>query len=261
MLNWSSFVRRGNPQGRFRVGFTLIELLVVIAIIAILAAILFPVFAQAREKARQATCVSNSRQVTMGLMQYVQDYDERFIDEWTCRCFAGGGMGDPCEEQDPSRPHGGRCRWGWDRKTLTYTRNWQMFLCPSDTYYWSRRGACTNCRAWRQDTSYGLNNSAVGIRCQGGHPLARFKQPANTILEGETKAWHRIDQPGNRGRGDIVDHIEDINFMNDHERHLQGAVYGFVDGHVKWLRLTQTLNPTDQTQGIQPNYLNLWLRE
>jgi prepilin-type N-terminal cleavage/methylation domain len=244
-----------------RQGFTLIELLVVIAIIAILAAILFPVFAQAREKARQATCVSNSRQVTMGLMQYVQDYDERFIDEWTCRCFAGGGMGDPCEEQDPSRPHGGRCRWGWDRKSLTYTRNWQMFLCPSDTYYWSRRGACTNCRAWRQDTSYGLNNSAVGIRCQGGHPLARFKQPANTILEGETKAWHRIDQPWNRGRGDIVDHIEDINFMNDHERHLQGAVYGFVDGHVKWLRLTQTLNPTDQTQSIQPNYLNLWLRE
>ncbi|MEJ5296245.1 MAG: prepilin-type N-terminal cleavage/methylation domain-containing protein [Fimbriimonadales bacterium] len=59
-------------------GFTLIELLVVIAIIAILAAILFPVFAQAREKARQTQCVNNMKQIALGVLQYVQDYDERF---------------------------------------------------------------------------------------------------------------------------------------------------------------------------------------
>ncbi len=58
--------------------FTLIELLVVIAIIAILAAILFPVFAQAREKARQTSCLSNEKQIALGVMQYVQDYDEAF---------------------------------------------------------------------------------------------------------------------------------------------------------------------------------------
>ena len=65
--------RQGSPRG-----FTLIELLVVIAIIAILAAILFPVFAQAREKARQATCLSNLKQLSLGVLMYVQDYDEQF---------------------------------------------------------------------------------------------------------------------------------------------------------------------------------------
>jgi len=74
----ATFPRGASPQGRFRVGFTLIELLVVIAIIAILAAILFPVFSQVREKARQATCLSNLRQIGLATMQYIQDYDERY---------------------------------------------------------------------------------------------------------------------------------------------------------------------------------------
>src|SRR5436190_9802381 len=73
-----SFQRRSGMQRRCRAGFTLIELLVVIAIIAILAAILFPVFAQAREKARMTTCLSNERQIGTALMMYVQDYDESF---------------------------------------------------------------------------------------------------------------------------------------------------------------------------------------
>ncbi|NLO06641.1 MAG: DUF1559 domain-containing protein [candidate division WS1 bacterium] len=63
-------------------GFTLIELLVVIAIIAILAAILFPVFARAREKARQASCLSNAKQIGLAMLMYVQDYDEMFPDRY-----------------------------------------------------------------------------------------------------------------------------------------------------------------------------------
>src|ERR1700742_4223315 len=79
----SFLLRRAVIQGKQRNAFTLIELLVVIAIIAILAAILFPVFAQAREAARKTSCLSNTKQLGLGIMQYVQDYDETYpMDEW-----------------------------------------------------------------------------------------------------------------------------------------------------------------------------------
>src|SRR5262245_10999419 len=82
---------------RRRHGFTLIELLVVIAIIAILAAILFPVFAQAREKARQASCLSNMKQISLGWQMYMQDYDETWI-------FRVGGA---------AIGKGAACEWRW----------------------------------------------------------------------------------------------------------------------------------------------------
>ena len=91
-----SRLHKGSPKG-----FTLIELLVVIAIIAILAAILFPVFAQAREKARSITCLSNMKQISLGIMQYVQDYDETMVPAHNCNVppatriswFCGGNGG------------------------------------------------------------------------------------------------------------------------------------------------------------------------
>src|ERR1700743_3800079 len=89
-------------------GFTLIELLVVIAIIAILAAILFPVFAKAREKARQTACLSNCKQMSLGIQQYTQDYDETL--PWAQQAVGGA----------------------WNLLIYPYVKNDQVFQCPSD---------------------------------------------------------------------------------------------------------------------------------
>src|SRR5471032_1752630 len=99
-----------------RKGFTLIELLVVIAIIAILAAILFPVFARARENARRASCQSNLKQIGLGMLQYAQDYDERI----PFGVFAGYGN---------SLPDG----IGWAGPLYPYLKSAQIFVCPSDS--------------------------------------------------------------------------------------------------------------------------------
>jgi len=104
-----------------RNGFTLIELLVVIAIIAILAAILFPVFAQARAKARQATCTSNDKQINLAVLMYVQDYDESLPLLYT-----------PNQSNDPAGwayPFGIRM-YTWHNLVQPYTKNWQAMICP-----------------------------------------------------------------------------------------------------------------------------------
>ena len=97
-----------------RRGFTLIELLVVIAIIAILAAILFPVFAKAREKARQASCLSNVKQLMLAFQQYKQDYDER----WPLQFWDGSAW------QPAASGY-------WGGEIMPYCKNTQIFLCPS----------------------------------------------------------------------------------------------------------------------------------
>src|SRR6202044_2129164 len=96
-----------------RSGFTLIELLVVIAIIAILAAILFPVFAQAREKARQTSCISNEKQIALGSIMYVQDYDEMFAVEREPNTY------------NPPGPTG----ITWRTTIQPYIKNQQVFYC------------------------------------------------------------------------------------------------------------------------------------
>lgn len=94
-------------------GFTLIELLVVIAIIAILSAILFPVFAKVREKARQTSCLSNEKQLGLGFIQYVEDYDE------TYPTGGGGGNGD--------------LGMGWAGQIYPYVKSTGVYNCPDDS--------------------------------------------------------------------------------------------------------------------------------
>src|SRR5262245_43773472 len=106
---------------RSRRAFTLIELLVVIAIIAILAAILFPVFAQAREKARQTTCLSNLKQLGMGMMQYTQDYDENYPVNNRSYPMSYLDNGNQCCDY-----HG-----VWAKQIHPYTKNVQVIDCPS----------------------------------------------------------------------------------------------------------------------------------
>jgi len=112
---------RTSPRSGRRSAFTLIELLVVIAIIAILAAILFPVFAQAREKARQTSCLSNFKQAALGIMMYTQDYDEMMV------MADSGGIGLPGWGF-------GRPDYVWPELVQPYVKNWQIFRCPSDPH-------------------------------------------------------------------------------------------------------------------------------
>jgi prepilin-type N-terminal cleavage/methylation domain-containing protein/prepilin-type processing-associated H-X9-DG protein len=117
---------------RGRRAFTLIELLVVIAIIAILAAILFPVFAQAREKARATSCLSNMKQISLGMIMYSQDYDEMY--PLYCAGFATvARVQNPLDPND--RPGGttgiGR-RNMWQAQIHPYLKSWDIYSCPSD---------------------------------------------------------------------------------------------------------------------------------
>jgi prepilin-type N-terminal cleavage/methylation domain-containing protein/prepilin-type processing-associated H-X9-DG protein len=110
-------------MSKHKSAFTLIELLVVIAIIAILAAILFPVFAQAREKARSTSCLSNVKQLTLGLVMYCQDYDESFP-QWDWAKSYNGGSGVGTERNNATSL--------WLNAVYPFVKNTQIYKCPSD---------------------------------------------------------------------------------------------------------------------------------
>src|SRR5437667_11863575 len=112
-------------QARTNRGFTLIELLVVIAIIAILAAILFPVFAQAREAARKTSCLSNTKQLGLAAMQYVQDYDEMY----PCNSWDTPAIG---TSDNDTRDPKFRSAMQWLWRMMPYMKNRQILVCASD---------------------------------------------------------------------------------------------------------------------------------
>ncbi len=230
-----------------RRGFTLIELLVVIAIIAILAAILFPVFAQAREKARSISCLSNLKQLGLAAQMYTQDYDEQY----------GGGsthlLGDP-----------GNCfghRW-WLDMLDPYIKNRQMKVCPSERVYagfWDYtlgdvpgtqcgEGAYYASYSWNVvgcwfDGANGLNQ-LPGFTCFGdpnlrywgirrGTSAAAIVRPAELIMvmdtrEGWIETWADVMTDLARSRDGLA------------YRHNDGFNAAFADGHAKYFRKRAT---------------------
>ncbi len=186
-----------------RRGFTLIELLVVIAIIAILAAILFPVFAKAREKARQTSCLSNVKQLMLAHAQYMSDYDSL-----TCPSYLPGS---------PYRFYA--------QLLMPYAMNNQIFICPSAPMQGAGTLATSNIGyGWNY---YYLTYAPPGRSAAYGGPTAAesdVEQPSDTIVIADSR--NSLDYVISRsapGTGYSPDY-----------RHNDGANFGFLDGHGKW---------------------------
>lgn len=245
-----------------RSGFTLIELLVVIAIIAILASILFPVFAQAREKARAITCISNMKQLGLGLTMYVSDYDETMpVMNMLSTPINGGG----------------RREVGYDQQLLPYVKNEQVYTCPSD--FLARGfdlGRCNDGALARKlvkrsygymgnvDTSQGytrgqtpdLNTGmATLVGAPRGHSLAEITATADTIAMLELRegvlgcfdahafrncdAWKLLGRKRGEGSAAFPGRCAaSFNAADGGVPHQERGNYIFADGHVKSLRWT-----------------------
>ena len=218
-----------------RRGFTLIELLVVIAIISILASILFPVFARARAKGRQTACLSNVRQLVMAFIMYANDADETM----------------PYGGPTPEPPPGALTVPLWTDSIFAYTHNDQILFCPD-----------------RKDAThgYGVNFLASG-KAEGS-----FFDPASKILLGDVNPeFLGVRTPGQKP---VIWWINDVGNQwclapdpgvpplkaytsftgnNFPQRHNDGVIYGYVDGHAKWGREEQMAqqvfwNPSTRTR-------------
>ena len=191
-----------------RKGFTLIELLVVIAIIAILAAILFPVFARARENARRASCSSNLKQIGLGMIQYSQDYDERLVP------YRTGGPG--------------TASFVWPEIIQPYVKSTQLLICPSSTstvlsYSYNGFLGNTGGRSLSEIQLPSQTPSVVDARGTNvaGTALFFFQDPTRQLGRSATAGIGSVDTLDGTAKGD---------------RHLEGANMVFNDGHVKWFK-------------------------
>jgi len=251
-------------------GFTLIELLVVIAIIAILAAILFPVFAQARESARKASCLSNTKQLGLGIMMYVQDYDEMYpCNNWDTPPL---GITDT-DSHDPKFP--AAIAWMWH--VMPYMKNRQILACPSDpntkNVNWSgydNANPATCDDAWGIPTpiSYAANQEIFGyggtagtagcfatdISDWGYDPkgMAAVPSPAQTYMiadygrETLEAFWinnlraanytriYNESAPGNGARADTTEPWKTRMANPSIYRHQKGSNITYGDGHAKF---------------------------
>lgn len=194
-------------------GFTLIELLVVIAIIAILASILFPVFAKAREKARQSSCLSNTKQLAVGLLSYAQDYDESFPIEDFVYAGTGNDAGDG----------------SWRGAVFPYCKNAQIFICPSHRPTGTKFDGRYNDKT--MEASYAINDVHQGLAgaCVAGSNLGSAEDASAVVLLLESDGSDEV------GGGTTLTHGW-VQGGTAPKRHNDGANYSFVDGHAKWLK-------------------------
>jgi prepilin-type N-terminal cleavage/methylation domain-containing protein/prepilin-type processing-associated H-X9-DG protein len=222
-------------RSRKRNGFTLIELLVVIAIIAILAAILFPVFAQAREKARAISCLSNMKQIGTGLNMYVQDYDELLPGTDSSNSFAGG-FDRPMGWNEPWKSGVAATRRNWARDVQPYIKNFGCFKCPSSRPRTSVGGGnppYNECSAAGnvsgcQDTSYALNGLI------DSRPLAAIPAPADIVFLSEFSIYSRTAQSRPRRNSATSANFREFNHLLYHYIHSEGSNQVYCDGHAKW---------------------------
>ena len=203
---------------RTRHGFTLIELLVVIAIIAILAAILFPVFARAREKARQSSCLSNLKQLATAEKMYEQDYDDRT----GCYCSTIGVSS--------------TARMSWCDMLAPYVKNTQIFECPSSSLRWRTVYGPGVARAG----SYGCNITLVSPVAMGYYYLYGYRQVSTFLHPAETLLFTECD-------GDpYVRFNTGVSMQYVATLHNEGANVAFFDGHAKWMSRSQMADPGKQ---------------
>lgn len=218
---------------RDRRGFTLIELLVVIAIIAILAAILFPVFAKAREKARQTACLSNMKQIGLGMMMYMDDYDGVYPPHYTTNPAGSSG------------PYS-----AWPQMVYAYIKNSQIFVCPdrSDLTPMTDPGALTATAYSQAQTqvTYGMNYWLDSYYYKDATESG-IALPAETV-------WFAENAPTGATRGSYLVYAPfyEYNFPTSAayginpphppayaslvDRHTGGLNITWADGHAKWMR-------------------------
>jgi len=249
-----------NPDQPSRQAFTLVELLVVIAIISILASILFPVFARARENARRTSCLSNLKQMGLAVMQYVQDYDEKYPTA-TVRTT----------QVPPDRMWWvNYTMWFWPQTLYAYHKSAQVFFCPSAAYTVTGTITSSLGRPIANSDQYGANVMLMPPDQTGtslGPPrvvsLAAVQAPSTTYLLMDSGSYVMapvgymsgiipITGPGAAywylpGTGNIpgiaqpaLNEQRESDFKNG--RHFGGVNVAFADGHVKWLKSIEVYN-------------------